>query len=98
MLDAGSTVLTGLWKPRINLTSLHYGSGCVERHLISSLPAPTSKVFIITGNSLATKTPAVRDLETLLGKHHAGTISNIRQHGPLSDVDQAVETVLDRSD
>jgi alcohol dehydrogenase class IV len=98
MSTKSSTALAGLWQPRINLKSLHYGSGCVERHLISNLPSPNSKVFIVTGASLATKTPAVRDLETLLGKHHAGTISNIRQHGPLSDVEQAVETVLARSD
>ncbi|KAH8809217.1 putative Maleylacetate reductase [Xylogone sp. PMI_703] len=81
-------------RPRISLEKLYYGSGCVQNYLIEALPSSSSKAFIITGSSLATKTPLTRQLETLLGKHHAGTISNIRQHGPLADVEQATEAVL----
>jgi alcohol dehydrogenase class IV len=89
---------SGLWKPRIHLKTLHYGSGCIEQHLLGTLPSPSSKVFIVTGTSLATKTPLVRQLEDLLGRHHAGTISNIRQHGPIADVERAIELVLSRQD
>ncbi|KAH3917840.1 hypothetical protein HBI56_112890 [Parastagonospora nodorum] len=92
------TSFSGLWKPRIQLKTLHYGSGCVEQHLLGTLPSPSSRVYIITGTSLATKTPLVRQLEDILGRHHAGTISNIRQHGPIADVERAIEQVLSRQD
>ncbi|KIM97010.1 hypothetical protein OIDMADRAFT_58555 [Oidiodendron maius Zn] len=98
MSAEGSTTLSGFWQPHISLEKLYYGSGCVQNYLIGALPSPSSKVFIITGSSLATKTPLVHQLETLLGKHHAGTISKIRQHGPLADVEQATEVVLGRDD
>ncbi|KAL8974391.1 MAG: hypothetical protein Q9197_001360 [Variospora fuerteventurae] len=90
--------LSGLWQPRIQLKSLHYGSGCVEQHLLSTLPGPLSKVIIVTGTSLAAKTPLVHRLETLLEGHHAGTVSGIRQHGPIADVERALETVLSGDD
>lgn len=96
--ENGTAILSGLWQPRLNVRNLYYGSGCVEQNLVSTLPAPSSKVFIITGTSLTTRTPLVRQLETLLGNHHAGTVSDIRQHGPIGDVDRAVEVVLSRAD
>ncbi|KAL4912422.1 alcohol dehydrogenase [Aspergillus aurantiobrunneus] len=89
--------LSGLWQPRIQLENLFYGTGCVQEHLLETIPKTGSKAFIITGKSLAEKSPLVRGLETLLGVHHAGTISYVRQHGPEDDVEQAVETIL-RSD
>lgn len=95
--DANSSIC-GLWQPRINLKHLYYGSGCVEQHLLGTLPGSSSKVFIITGTSLVTKTPLIRQLEEKLGKYHAGTISGIGQHGPISDVERAIETVLSRPD
>ncbi|PVH92624.1 putative Maleylacetate reductase [Periconia macrospinosa] len=90
--------LSGLWQPRITLKNLYYGSGCVEQYLLGNLPGPSSKVFIITGTSLATKTPLVRQLEEKLGKYHAGTISGIGQHGPIADVERAIQVVLSRPD
>ncbi|KAF2827808.1 putative Maleylacetate reductase [Ophiobolus disseminans] len=92
------STLFGLWQPRINLNSLYYGPGCVQQHILDAIPTISSKVFIVTGSSLATKTPLVRQLEAVLGIHHAGTISNIRQHGPLEDVEQAIDLVLSRAD
>jgi alcohol dehydrogenase class IV len=96
-LDATSS-FSGLWQPRINLKHLYYGSGCVEQHLLGTLPGPSSKVFIVTGTSLATKTPLVRQLEEKLGRYHAGTISGIGQHGPIADVERAIEMALSRPD
>ncbi|KAF2123415.1 putative Maleylacetate reductase [Dothidotthia symphoricarpi CBS 119687] len=88
----------GLWQPRLHLKDLYYGSGCVGQHLLDTLPGPSSKVFIITSTSLATKTPLVRQLEDKLGQFHAGTISGIGQHGPIVDVERAIEMVLSRED
>jgi alcohol dehydrogenase class IV len=96
-LDA-TLSFSGLWQPRINLKHLYYGSGCVEQHLLGTLPGPSSKVFIVTGTSLATKTPLVRQLEEKLGRYYAGTISGIGQHGPVADVERAIEMVLSRPD
>lgn len=90
--------LAGMWQPRINLKNLYYGSGCIEQHLLDTLPSQSSKAFIITGTSLATKTPLVGKLEILLGKHYGGTVSSIRQHGPLADVEKAIDTVLNCRD
>lgn len=88
---------SGLWSPNIQLKHLFYGFDCVTKHLLSTLPTPTSKVLIITGHSLFTKTPLVKELESLLGKkHHAATFSGIRQHGPSADIDAALSTILEK--
>jgi alcohol dehydrogenase class IV len=93
--ESSNPALSGAWQPRINSKILLYGSGCVKKHLVSTLPTTSSKAFIITGTSIATKTPLVHQLKTLLGDHYAGTISSIRQHGPIDDVKKAVDTVLE---
>ncbi|KAL9023594.1 MAG: hypothetical protein Q9196_007105 [Gyalolechia fulgens] len=83
--------LSGVWKPS-PLRAMHYGSDTVTNHLLSSLPSDTSKAFIITGSSLATKTPLISQIESLLGsKHHAGTFANIQQHAPIDLLDQAAD-------
>jgi hypothetical protein len=56
---------SGEWLP-IKLKALYYGPQSVEKHLISSLPSPNSKAFIVTGNSLATKTGLIKQVEQLL--------------------------------
>jgi alcohol dehydrogenase class IV len=92
-LESSNCPLTGLWQPQLQLKHLYYGPSCVKRHLLDTLPSSSSKVFIITGTSIATKTPLVHQLETLLGSRHAGTFSGIRQHGPAADIDVATECV-----
>ncbi|KAJ5196742.1 Maleylacetate reductase [Penicillium cf. viridicatum] len=92
--ETSKITMSGAWQPRIHLKNLFYGPGCVENHLVSTLPAASSRVIIVTGTSLATKTPLVQRLETLLDQHHVETISNIRQHGPIDDVEAAIETVM----
>ncbi|KAI8723351.1 Fe-ADH domain-containing protein [Fusarium sp. LHS14.1] len=92
-IECTDSHFSGLWRPQDHLKYLHYGSGCVERHLLSVIPSPTSKVFIITGSSMATKTPAIRNLEELLGDLHAGTYSDIKQHGQAEGVDEATRLV-----
>ncbi|KAF2847073.1 Dehydroquinate synthase-like protein [Plenodomus tracheiphilus IPT5] len=92
MTDSTTHPLTGLWQPT-QVQKLHYGSGSVEKHLLSCLPSSSSKAFIITGSSLATKTPLVKTVEQLLGPKHAGTFSRIGQHAPVADLDAATDLV-----
>ena len=93
-MEASLTPLSGLYRPS-NLRALYYGPHVVQNHLASALPSSTSKAFVVTGNSLATKTPLIKQVEKILGpKHHAGTFSNIKQHAPIAELDQATELVL----
>ncbi|KAF2877403.1 hypothetical protein BDV95DRAFT_601803 [Massariosphaeria phaeospora] len=92
MTDATNHPLSGLWQPT-QLQKLYYGADSVSKHLLESLPNSTSKAFIITGNSLATKTPLVQQVEQLLGSKHAGTFSKIGEHAPVAQLDEATEIV-----
>jgi alcohol dehydrogenase class IV len=92
MTDATNHPLSGLWQPT-QLQKLHYGSDSVKKHLLDCLPSESSKAFIITGSSLATKTPLVKQVEELLGSKHAGTFSKIGQHAPVAQLDEATEIV-----
>ena len=92
MTDATNSPLSGLWQPT-QLQRLHYGSGSVSKHLLDCLPSDNSKAFIITGNSLANKTPLVKDVEKILGSKHAGTFSKIGEHAPVAQLDEATKIV-----
>ena len=92
MTESSNHPLSGFYKPR-PLEALYYGPKCVEKYLVSLLPSKNSRAFIVTGNSLATKTPLIKNVETLLGEHHAGTFSDIKQHAPVAQVDEATEKV-----
>jgi alcohol dehydrogenase class IV len=92
MTDASSHPLSGLWQPT-QLQKLHYGSDTASTHLASCLPTAHSKAFIITGTSLATKTPLVNQVEKLLGDRHAGTFSKIGEHAPVAQLDEATQLV-----
>ncbi|KAL8845233.1 MAG: hypothetical protein Q9176_000401 [Flavoplaca citrina] len=86
--------MSGLWQPT-QLQAMYYGPSSVKKHLFSHLPSDSSKAFIITGSSLATKTSLIGQVESLLGsKHHAGTFASIGQHAPITQLDEAVESVL----
>ena len=98
-VETSSSPLSGLWQPQSHLKNLYYGPSCVQKHLLSILPSQSSKAFVITGRSIATKTPLILQLETLLGTHYAGTFAHIKQHGPVAEVDQATDLIarsLDR--
>lgn len=93
MTTSSGHALSGLWEPN-RLERMYYGPSSVEKHLISCLPTSHSKAFIITGSSLATKTPLIRQIEQLLGsERHAGTFSNIKQHAPVAQLDEATDAV-----
>jgi hypothetical protein len=65
MAQSAGEPLSGTWLPTY-LKTVHYGPGSVEKHLLASLPSENSKAFIITGNSLATKTHLIKQVEKLL--------------------------------
>lgn len=93
MTESTTNPLSGLWKPT-QLQQMWYGPNSVQKHLLETLPSPSSKAFIITGNSLATKTSLIQQVEELLGKErHAGTFSNIKEHAPVAQLDEATELV-----
>ena len=95
MIDAKPP--SGVWKST-HLERMYYGPYSVRDNLISCLPSSSSKAFIITGSSLASKTPLVQQVEKLLGSsHHAGTFSNIKQHAPVAQLDEATNAVQKES-
>ncbi|KAK5119629.1 hypothetical protein LTR85_007458 [Meristemomyces frigidus] len=94
MTESSQHPLSGLWKPT-HLQRLYYGPDSVKQHLLECLPSESSKAFIVTGSSLASKTPLIKQVEELLGsEHHAGTFSKIGQHAPVKELDQATEMVM----
>ncbi|KAL9011933.1 MAG: hypothetical protein Q9173_003270 [Seirophora scorigena] len=94
MADSSEHPLSGLWTPS-HLQAMHYGPASVSQHLLEHLPSNTSKAFIVTGSSLATRTSLISQIESLLGSdHHAGTFANIKQHAPVAQLDEATEAVL----
>ena len=96
-MESSLDPLTGFWKPNA-LKGLYYGSGTVKDHLLSCLPTENSKAFIITGASLTNKTPCIKQIEDLLSsKHHAGTFSNIKEHAPVAQLDEATSKVQEDS-
>ncbi|KAF2746371.1 Dehydroquinate synthase-like protein [Sporormia fimetaria CBS 119925] len=92
MTESTISPLSGLWQPT-HLQKLHYGPSTVQTHLLSCLPTDSSKAFIITGNSLAIKTPLIKQLESLLSTRHAGTFSKIGEHAPVADLDAATKLI-----
>ncbi|KAJ9663561.1 hypothetical protein H2198_000827 [Neophaeococcomyces mojaviensis] len=92
-MEATSHPLEGSYQPH-ELSHLHYGPYVVNDKLLSCLPSSSSRAFIITGSSLATKTPLIKNVEDLLTKkHHAGTFANIRQHSQVAQLKEALSLV-----
>ena len=88
-MESSLRPLSGMYKPT-QLKGLYYGPDVVKHQILSVLPSTTSKAFIVTGRSLATKTPLIKDLETLLSpKNYAGTFSGIGQHAPIAQLNEA---------
>lgn len=94
-INCANSPLSGVWAPQNHLKHLYYGAGCVQEHLVSNLPSSSSRVLIITGTSIYTKTPLINNLEALLGHSHAATFSGIQQHGQEDGVDQAAKLAAD---
>ena len=72
---------------------VYYGAGSLS-HLPSELGRlGCRRAFIITGRTLAEKTPLIKTVEGLLGVNHVGTFAGIRQHAPESGIDEALRQV-----
>lgn len=77
-----------------NLKALYYGPQVVKMYLLSCLASESSKAFIVTGSSLATKTPVVKELEAILSpKHHAATFSGVTEHSPQYQINEGVSMI-----
>ena len=83
-------IMTGEYEPT-PLAKVVYGRGSIDRlpELLDSLNA--SKAFIVTGQSLQTKTPVIKEIEGILGSKHIKTFSKIAQHAPISAIREAVD-------
>lgn len=92
-MESSRSPMAGLYKTNA-LQAIYYGPDTVKQNLLSCLPSENSKAFIVTGSSLYNSTPLIKDLETLLAKRHAGTFSNIKQHAPVAQLDEATDQVL----
>ena len=68
-----------------------HGAGAIDRvpRIVDELAR--TRVFVITSRTLASTTPLVTDLETMLGSRHAGTFVGIGQHAPRTDIDAATD-------
>lgn len=83
----------GVYEPQ-TLQQLFYGADIVREKLLTCSRNPTKKAFIITGNSLATKTPLIALVEDILTPaRHAGTFHDISQHATSAPLLTALEKV-----
>lgn len=66
--------------PKVSIQTLTRYPGTAKKlkDVIEKLGA--SKAFIITGQSLSTKTPVIKEAEESLGSSHVGTFNKIGQH------------------
>lgn len=87
--------LFGRWKPGPIVHNLYYGSGCISKHLRSSLPSPNSRVFVVTGKTVAWDTPLVDDLRQVLGDNLAGVFTQVQPNVPIDGVFDAVDMMVE---
>ncbi|KAF9891376.1 hypothetical protein FE257_004232 [Aspergillus nanangensis] len=81
---------SGIYSPH-QLQKLCYGDDIVAKELLHCLPSPESCAVIVTGTSIATKTPLLKQVEDLLSpRHFHQTFSNIQQHAPVAQITSAV--------
>jgi alcohol dehydrogenase class IV len=76
--------------------TIQYGPGCIK----AVLPAlfdrlKVSKAYIVTGNSLKTKTDVISTIEGILGSRHAGTSTKIAQHAPEQGIRETLAEMAD---
>jgi maleylacetate reductase len=68
-----------------------FGAGSIARLAEEVKRLKGSKVLVITGQSIATKTGILNQIQTILGDLHAGTFDGINQHTHRSTVEKAVQ-------
>ncbi|KAH7904115.1 hypothetical protein BJ138DRAFT_1119713 [Hygrophoropsis aurantiaca] len=76
------------------IKKISYGPGCVTKALPQIMDLlGAKKVFIVTGNSLRTKTDVVNKIEKILKEHeaYADTFSEIGEHAPVAGIHRGIE-------
>ncbi len=73
-----------------------YGSGSLQKLANETERLERKRALIITGRSIANKTPLIDRVSAVLGTHHVGTFSEIRQHTPESGIVAAAELAQSR--
>ena len=72
------------------LEKVIFGAGALQQVAAELDRWGCRRALVLTGNSLAARTPLVRKLEHVLGGRRAGTCSGVRQHVPSRTVAAAV--------
>jgi alcohol dehydrogenase class IV len=72
-----------------------FGAGTLVKLVDEVKRLNGSRVLIITGHSVATKTDILKQVQTILGDLHVGTFDGISQHTLRSTVEKAVQMVRD---
>ena len=70
---------------------VEYGVGSLAKLADVLRDLSISKPFIITGNSLATKTDVIEQVKKAAGTEIAAVFSSIKQHAPIKDIKNAVD-------
>ncbi|EPQ31416.1 uncharacterized protein PFL1_00751 [Pseudozyma flocculosa PF-1] len=77
-----------------SLQTVHFGPGIVSAALPASLAKlGAKKAFVLTGNSLATKTDIIKDIQSVLGDAHGTTFHSIGEHAPVSGIRDATNQI-----
>ncbi len=66
-----------------------YGAGSLARLAAEAERLGCRRALVITGRTLATRTPLVEKVEAVLGARHAGTYAGVQQHVPESGIVEA---------
>ncbi|PWN49386.1 Dehydroquinate synthase-like protein [Violaceomyces palustris] len=78
------------------LQTIHWGPGCLSKTLPESVrKLGKTKVLILTGKTLATKTDVVSKVEKALGDYHGATFYEIGEHAPIQSIRKAVQLIQD---
>jgi alcohol dehydrogenase class IV len=77
------------------LEKVHFGAGSLATLAGEVDLLKAHRVIVITGRSLAKKTPLIRQVETILGPRHSATFSEIQQHVPESGINAAFRLAIE---
>lgn len=74
---------------------VHFGTGCVSRIRDELDRLGSKRPFVITGESIATKTGLVNRLAEYAGRRISGVFPGIKQHAPESGIRRAAQAARD---
>jgi len=88
--STNQTPTSGTYVPTI-LRRVEYGIGSLSKLADVLRELSISKPFIITGNSLATKTDVIEQVKKAAGTEIGAVFASIKQHAPIQDIKKAVD-------